>query len=155
LSEPHIEISPQPGKAPFLKDSDRVLGADPVPVETLVDRASLIASHLEAILGRFKGAVEDADTGAAIRETTKNLATLTRSLNQILSGSEEELGDTLRRINNSTQSLEVVLSRMEKGEGTIGKLMKEEEIYHELRDFVKEIKTHPWRLLKRDEDKKK
>jgi phospholipid/cholesterol/gamma-HCH transport system substrate-binding protein len=153
LSEPHIEISPQAGRAPFLKEGDTVQGVDPVPVEVLVDRADQIAGHLEAILGQLRSALEDKETGAAIRETTKNLASLTRSLNQILSGSEEEMGDTLRRLNNSIQSLEKILGQIEKGEGTVGKLVSEEELYQELRDFVREIKTHPWRLLKKDEKK--
>ena len=155
LSEPHIEITPQPGKASFLKEGDTVQGADPVPLESLIDRANQIAAHLEAILSRFRGAVEDKETGEAIRETTKNLAVLTRSMNKILSGNEEEMGDTLRRLNNSTQSLESVLGKMNKGEGTLGKLMTQDELYQELRDFVKEIKTHPWRLFKRDEEKDK
>lgn len=154
LSEPHIEVTPQPGKTLYLKEGDTVKGVDPVPVEALIDRAHQIASDLEAILSRLRGAVEDEETGKAIQETTKNLASLTRSMNQILSGSEEEAGDTLRRLNNTVQSLESVLSKIQKGEGTLGKLVTDEELYQEIRDFVREIKTHPWRLLKKDDKKK-
>jgi len=155
LSEPHIEITPQPGQAPFLKEGDTVQGVDPVPVEVLVDRADLIAGHLEAILGGLKGAMEDKETGKAIRETTQNLASLTRSLNEILSGSEGEMKDTLKQLNASTKSLEVILTKIERGEGTVGKLVSEEELYREMKEFVQEIKARPWRLLKRDDDKKK
>ena len=153
LSEPHIEITPQPGREPFLKDGDICKGVDPVPMEVLIERADEIAGHLEAIFGRLKGAIEDEQTGKAIRDTTQNLASLTRSLNQILNGSEQDMKGTLKRLNTSTQSLESILTKIEKGEGTVGKLVKEEELYQEIRDFVKEIKTHPWRLLKRDEKK--
>ena len=153
LSEPHIEITPRPGNAPYFKDGDTVQGVDPVPVEVLVDRADQIAGDLESILGRLKGALEDEETGKAIREMTKNMASVTRSLSLILNGSEEEMGDTLRRLNNSTQSLEAILTKVEKGEGTVGKLVSQDELYQEIRDFVKEIKTHPWRLLKRDDKK--
>lgn len=151
LSEPHIEITPQSGRARFFNDGDTIQGVDPVPVEVLIDRADQIASDLEAILGQLKGALEDKETGAEIREITKNMAALTRSLNQILG--EEETGDTLRHLNNSTQSLEAILAKVQKGEGTLGKLVSNEELYQELRDFVSEIKTHPWRLLKKDDKK--
>jgi len=121
LSEPHIEITPQPGNSPFMKDGDTVQGAEPVPLETLINKADQIADHLNTILG----------------------------------GAEKDAAGTFRRLNASTGSLERILTRVEKGEGTIGKLVSEEELYQELRSFVQEIKTHPWRLLKRDDDKKK
>jgi len=153
LSEPHIEITPQAGKASFLKEGDIVQGLDPVPMEVLVERADQIASHLEAIFKRLKGVLDDEDTGKAIQETTQNLAALTRSLKQVLSGSEQDLKKTLKQLNTTTQSLETILKKIEKGEGTIGKLVSEEELYTEMRDFVREIKTHPWKLLKRDDRK--
>lgn len=155
LSEPHIEISPEPGRAPFLKDGDTLQGVDPVPVEVLVDRADQIASDLAAIFRRVKTFMEDKKTEGEIRETIQNLASLTRSLNQILGGSEKDMTESLKHLNASTQSLESILKKMETGEGTMGKLMTEDELYEEMRDFVREIKTHPWRLLKRDDEKGK
>ena len=121
LSEPHIEITPQPGNAPFLKSGDLVRGSDPVALDILINRADSIAAHLDTILG----------------------------------GTEKEATGTVKNLNESTQSLQRILSRIEKGEGTVGKLTSEDELYQEMRDFVGEIKAHPWRLLKRDEDKNK
>ena len=42
-----------------------------------------------------------------------------------------------------------LLKRINRAEGTVGKLIAEDEIYNDLRDFTKEIKTHPWRLFKK------
>jgi len=153
LSEPHIEITPQPGKGPFLKEGDTRQGVDPVPMEALVDRADAIAGYLEAVLRQLKTALEDKQTGEDIREIIQNMAILTGSLNKILSGSEKDMVEGLQHLNASTQRLETILTKIEKGEGTVGKLVSEEELYQEMRDFVHEIKTHPWRLLKRDDEK--
>lgn len=153
LSEPHIEITPQPGRAPYLKEGNTLRGVDPVPVEVLIDRAHEIASHLEAMLGRLRTALEDKETEQDLRETLGNLATLTRSLSQILSGSEKEMTESLKHLSASTGSLEQILGRMERGEGTVGKLLTEEELYQEMRALVQEIKTRPWRLLKKDKGK--
>ncbi len=150
LSEPHIEITPQPGRAPYFSDGAVVEGVDPVPVEVLVDRANQIAADLEAILGRFKGALEDKETGSDIRQITKNLAALTSSLNKVLGGSEEEMKDSLKRMSHTTESLETILAKIQKGEGTLGKLVYDDTLYQELEAFVREIKTHPWRLMKKD-----
>jgi phospholipid/cholesterol/gamma-HCH transport system substrate-binding protein len=153
LSEPHIEITPQPGNRPYLKDGMTVNGVDPVPVEELVDRANQIATHLEAILGKLRAGVEDKENERAIRDTIQNLAALSGTLNKILTASETDTVESLKHLNASAQSLEAILAKIEKGEGTVGKLMTEEELYQEMREFVQEIKTHPWRLLKRDEEK--
>ena len=155
LSEPHIEVTPEPGRAAFLKDGDTVKGVDPVPVEVLVDRADQIAGDLAAIFRRLKTVVEDKQTEGEIREAIHNVATLSRALNHILSGSEGDISQSLKHLNASAQSLESVLNKINKGEGTMGKLVGEKELYEEMRDFVREIKTHPWRLLKRDDDKHK
>jgi len=121
LSEPHIEITPEPGNASFLKDGDTVEGNDPVPLESLINRADRISGHLDVILG----------------------------------GAEKDTPGTLQHLKAATESMERILTRIEKGEGTAGKLVSEDELYQEIRDFVTELKAHPWRLLKRDEEKKK
>ena len=150
LSEPHIEVSPQASKAPFLKDLSTVEGVDPVPVEVLVDRADQIATDLEAIFKRFKTAVEDKQTEKEIREAILNIASMSKSLNQILTGSDKDISESLKHLNSSSESLESILRKIDKGDGSLGKLVSEKELYEEMRDFVKEIKTHPWRLLKKD-----
>lgn len=155
LSEPHIEISPKPGRASAVKDGDTIRGVDPVPLEVLIDRADQIAEHLEALLRRLRTGLEDKATEKAVQETVQNLASLTRSLNQFLEGSQGDARETVGHLNSSTRSLETILAKIEKGEGTVGKLTGDDKLYQEMRDFVQEIKTHPWRLLKRDNEKGK
>lgn len=148
LSEPHIEISPRPGRAPFFKDGDTTIGKEPVPVEVLINRADQIASHLEALLGRLRTALEDKEIEASVRETIVNLASVTRSLSQIMSGSEKDAIESFQHLSAATEALESILTRIDRGEGTLGKLVKEEELYQEMKDFVREIKTHPWKLFR-------
>lgn len=62
----------------------------------------------------------------------------------------KELSETAKAI---TESADAILKRLEKGEGTIGKLLVEEEIYNDLRDFVKDIKAHPWKLLVKERER--
>ena len=52
-------------------------------------------------------------------------------------------------------SVNGILAKLEKGEGTAGKLLTQDDLYQDLRGFVSEIKAHPWRLLKRDNEKRR
>jgi len=56
----------------------------------------------------------------------------------------KELTDNARAI---TEAAKVVFQRLERGEGTVGKLLTEEAIYNDLEAFVADIKAHPWKLL--------
>lgn len=76
----------------------------------------------------------------------------------------EEVTKTMKEISDTakamTESAKVVLGRLEKGEGTVGKLLAEEEVYDDLRatavnfrEFSEEIKAHPWKLLTKGREK--
>ncbi len=73
----------------------------------------------------------------------------------VMSGSEGDLKKTITNLKASTDALNSVLNKIEKGEGTAGKLLTRDELYQDARDFVAEIKAHPWRLLKKDGGGKK
>lgn len=150
LSEPHIEISPKPGDMPMLVDGALIQGADPVPVEALVERAHRIATDMEGIVGTFHSALEGNETAKALKQVILNLASLTESMNKVMSGSEEDLAESIQNIKASTDSLQAILEKVKKGEGTAGQLIFRDELYQDLRDFVAEIKARPWRLLKKD-----
>lgn len=56
----------------------------------------------------------------------------------------EKITENLADLSNSVKT---VVGRLEKGEGTIGKLLVEDKIYRDLEAFVEDIKKHPWKLL--------
>ncbi|MFA5168324.1 MAG: MlaD family protein [Candidatus Omnitrophota bacterium] len=72
----------------------------------------------------------------------------------------EELMDqahgTLGHIESSSISLSNILGKVEKGDGTLGKLLKEDELYKEMEAFMKDVRAHPWKLLRKgSKDKRK
>lgn len=155
LSEPHIEITPEKGDAPILPNGALIEGVTPIPVETLIDNAQNIMEQLNAILTKVREAVEDEETTKALKSMVLNLSTISESINKVLSGSEGDLKGTLTDIKSSAESLDVILTHVKDGEGTLGQLLMKDELYKELQAFVKEIKTHPWRLMKRDNERKR
>jgi len=50
---------------------------------------------------------------------------------------------------NLSDSVNTIVERLKKGEGTIGKLLTDESIYKNLEEFTADIKKHPWKLLNR------
>lgn len=64
----------------------------------------------------------------------------------------DELTKDMRALVDSANA---VMSRLKKGEGTIGKLLTEEKIYDDLEIFVEDIKNNPWKLLHKTREKKR
>ncbi|MCK5451051.1 MAG: MCE family protein [Candidatus Omnitrophica bacterium] len=51
--------------------------------------------------------------------------------------------------------LETILAGIKNGKGTVGKLLTKEKIYNDLESFVSDIKAHPWKLLSKPSRRKK
>jgi len=128
LSEPHVEISPKPGTFPLLHKGSVVEGVPLVAVEELMDRA---------------------------HETLDHLSSLTGSLKDSFKGPDGDVYQSLQHIESSTASLNTILGKVEKGDGTVGKLLMEDELYKEMDAFVKDVRAHPWKLLKKDSNDKR
>ena len=65
--------------------------------------------------------------------------------------SMEEITENLKSL---SESITVIVDRLRKGEGTIGKLLVENDVYDDLKattgnfkEFSEDLKKHPWKLL--------
>jgi phospholipid/cholesterol/gamma-HCH transport system substrate-binding protein len=155
LSEPHVEITPKPGAFPLLHKGALVEGVPLVAVEELIDRAHEILSHLAAILGKFKTGIDDQGTIEDLKTLISNLSSLSGALNTSLKA-DGDIHQSFQNIESSSASLSSILGKVEKGDGTLGKLLMEDELYKEMEAFVKDVRAHPWKLLKKDsKDKRK
>ncbi|MFA6600377.1 MAG: MlaD family protein [Candidatus Omnitrophota bacterium] len=154
LSEPHIEISPQPGDKPRIQPEATIRGEDPIAIEDLITTGHSIVKHLDEVVGVFHEAFADEKTAGSLKQLVGSLTQVTRSLETVLSGREEDLQSTIVNLKSSTESLEGILTRIDQGQGTLGSLIVKDELYQDMRDFVAEIKAHPWRLMKKDSGKK-
>lgn len=80
--------------------------------------------------------------------TTNNLAKFSDSL------ANSNLGATLKNLEITVNSLNSILANVKSGEGTLGKLLKDEEMYNnltsaskELDELLREMKLHPKRFV--------
>lgn len=48
---------------------------------------------------------------------------------------------------NLSDSVNAIVDKIKKGEGTIGKLLMDDAVYRNLEEFTADIKKHPWKLL--------
>jgi phospholipid/cholesterol/gamma-HCH transport system substrate-binding protein len=78
-----------------------------------------------------------------------NFSEITNSL------SEADLGKTVKELEATLKNFNSILASLEKGEGSMGKLLKDEELYNnlegateELEELLRDIKLHPKRYFR-------
>ncbi|HEX9107893.1 MAG TPA: MlaD family protein [Longimicrobiales bacterium] len=105
------------------------------------DRATIRA--LTRSLASTSAELQAGHPGQRIAATTARLDSLTNQLNA-----------TSTRLSGASASLQVVLSRLEKGEGTLGKLSADPTLYNNLnaaasnfRDLAQDIKANPKKYI--------
>ena len=71
-----------------------------------------------------------------------------------MSGNEPQIDNTIDNVEQISGDLmaasgdvRTVIGRIEAGEGSIGRLLADEEIYEDIREFVRELKRRPWRII--------
>jgi len=150
MSEPHIAITPVPGLGRILKNGDVIPnGISPPTLDDLIKQGDSIAKRFDKLLGNVGSVFEDADTRTMLRNSLVNMNQLLTSMNTITVGQEKELRTMVGNLSRTTEQMGKLLERLNQGQGALGKLITEDEVYNDLRDFTHEIKTHPWKLLKK------
>ncbi len=122
--------------------------------EKYIDDPSLERSldNLESLSRKL-----DRDIDPLIKDVRKALATVDRLGNTI--GPEEQkniksalakLDDIAKRADTTVAKVDRIITKVERGEGTVGQLMTDEEIYDDLKELLRDLKHHPWKLIWED-----
>ena len=108
--------------------------------------------HMESLTRKL-----DTEVEPLLKELRTALAGLERISDTL--GPEEQqrikkaiakLDDIAARTDKMIARGDAVMSRMERGEGTVGRLLQDEEIYDDLKELIRDIKRHPWKIIWQD-----
>ena len=149
MAEPHVAIEPVVNGGRPLKDGETVQGVDPVELDELIIQGKEIAEKINHFLTQMQTSVGDPAAQTALKDSLVNMAQLLQSLNKIMQGKEEDVRAGLSSLTKSADQLSAVLEKVNKGQGTMGKVITDDALSNDLREFTSEIKQHPWRLFKK------
>ena len=127
IGEKYLEIVPGTPGSRLLQSGEMLRGKDSVPTEKLIESGFKVVSKLEETISSINKVVGDPDNQDAWK------------------GSSAELKALLQNAN-------AILSAIRKGEGTVGRLIMQDEIYKDVQATVADVKAHPWKLLHKGKD---
>ena len=139
LGEKYVEILPGTAGSKSLGNGSVLSGKNPIPFEKITESGNRLINKMERTFDNVNEVVAD----PKFKESVKNAFGNTERVTKDIESSVDDLKD-------AAKSARIVLGRLRDGEGSIGRLLKNDQMAKDLEDFVKDIKAHPWKLLKRD-----
>lgn len=129
LGEKYLEITPGPGAGAYLAAGDRLKGQPPVSTELVIQRSNEVLTEFKRTLEGLNSIVADTEARIYLKETL------------------QEARDATRHWRVLGERLNLAMSHVEDGQGSIGKLLYDEELYTRAVAFVDDLRAHPWKLL--------
>lgn len=137
LGEKFVEILPGSG-AETVAPGGELQGRTPVELEDVAEAGNQLIATVDTTIANINDTMGD----PKFRHSFKNTFAQTEIITQNLSEASQDLKD-------AAKSAKIILGRIRDGEGSVGRLLKDDKIARDLEAFVADLKAHPWKLLKR------
>ncbi len=139
LGDKYIEILPGSAGASIISAGGSLSGKTTYAMDDILSSGQRLIGKMETTIDNFNEVVTDEKFKNSVRGTFVNAEQVGKNLNQASADIKE-----------AAESAKIILGRVKDGQGTVGKLLKDDKIAKDLELFVADIKAHPWKLLKKN-----
>lgn len=128
------------------KEGKNNLSASLTELSSTVKNINAVARSLDDLLSKQEG---------NLNTTLDNLATISKNVNQLSDSlAQSNIKQSIRSFETTLNRLNSLLENLEQGKGSIGKLLKDEQLYNnieastkEIELLIKDLKEHPKRYV--------
>ncbi|MBK8169495.1 MAG: MCE family protein [Sandaracinaceae bacterium] len=107
-----------------------------------LDRALAVAARdLEPIL---------TDVRSATHSANETLAAIGPEQRQHIQSAIENVDEMTGRANHTLEQAQQIVAHVRAGEGTVGAMLMDEEIYDDVQELIRDLKHNPWKLFWRE-----
>ena len=131
LGEKYLEIRPGPGIGAILEPDGQLVGKPPVSTERIIERSNEVLNEFKQTLQGLNSLVADPEARIYLKEALV------------------EARDATRHWKVLGERLNLAMSYAESGQGNLGRLLFDDDLYQRMVSFVDDIHAHPWKLLVR------
>ena len=69
---------------------------------------------------------------------------------ETITGMVKDIQNATSRLDAMTQDGQALLGMIQRGEGTVGGFVQDPQVYDDLKELMRDLKRHPWKMLWRD-----
>lgn len=89
-----------------------------------------------------------------VEKTASNAREVSEAANRIVTTNEPKINESLDNVRDATANLklasedaQVLVRQIKDGEGTVGLLLNDREVYDDLKELMRQIKQKPWKII--------
>ena len=138
LGEKYVEIFPGTSGNKPVGNQGLLAGRSASSIDDVMNSGQRLIRKMETVMDQVNQVVADPEFKAHVKGTFVHADKLAASL----SDASDDLKDTIK-------SAKIVMGRLRDGEGTVGKLLKEDKIAKDLEALAADLRAHPWKLFKK------
>jgi phospholipid/cholesterol/gamma-HCH transport system substrate-binding protein len=143
LGDKYVELIPGKGPEP-LKNGDTIRTVpQPSDLENLMNRFGSIAEDIKAITASMREALGTETGQQSLKEIVANVREISQGISEFVQDNRKSLGKTIENLEVFSKSLreqgdrimaslDDITRKVDKGEGTIGKLVNDDQVYNKL-----------------------
>lgn len=159
LGDKHIEVVPGNASDPKLKPgSELVLSATKGGLDDVMNDVSKVAKSLNELMEVLNKAAKDGDETSRVGRIVGNIERITEDLADITAENKDKLGEivdrvknisknidtyineeSLSRVDRSLKNIEDITAKLSKGEGTLGRLINDDQTVEELNSAITNV----------------
>lgn len=115
-------------------------------------KVTRILDNLEALSGKLNREIDPllAEIKEALAAVDRLSSTLGPEEQKKIRDSIAKLDKVMTRADRTLGGVEDMVNKIRRGEGTVGQIMQDEEIYDDLKELIRDIKQHPWKIIWED-----
>ncbi len=137
---------------PFVKEGEVIQQkGKSADMDQLINQLNTISEDLKAVSHTLKEALGTKEGEHSLKEIIQNIQDLTKNLNTVVKENRGNLTKTVANLEEFSrflkdsgprllESLNQITEKVEKGEGTLGKLVQDEELYNRLSGTLADVK---------------
>lgn len=149
------------GKVDLILGDVRAVTQDlPQQADRLVERLDATVARADRLIGQVQGILDDTvgeDQRRQLRAAIANLETVSqqavgvaddvRAMVADVRGDVEPVFDGVRSV---VAAVEQIVRNIQRGEGTVGALLVDEQVYDDLKELIRDLKHNPWKFFWRE-----
>jgi len=149
LGDKYIELAPGTKGIGYLGQGEAIQRAErTADVDRLLNNLALIADDVKGVTGSLNHVLAGEEGEAQIRDIVRNIRELSARLNQVVARNDERFSETMVNLREASREMQKTFTQLSeitesinKGEGTVGKLVKDKETVEKLNQTLASLES--------------
>lgn len=138
--EKYVEIIPLEGKAPYLKDGDRVKGEDPVEARDVIKKMNKTFENLQVLTDVVEELVKKRNLGEVLNNIFENIESLTKNTDILMSNLNKIAEENRTDLKNLVKNLKIISENLKETSYRLKEFTQDKKLTDDIKKTVENIR---------------